>query len=360
MNFIVGGNAQGKTNILEGIYFLSTAKSHRTNQDNDLIQHEKKWFYIKGRAVSRGLSTVVEIINTCDERKKIKIDGKSQGKISSIIGKINTVMFSPEDLSLVKGSPSERRRFLDILISRISPSYLHLLQEYQSALRQRNELLKEIKKGYNNEKNGLNEHLETWDRLLVENGSEIVRQRMPIVSDLERIAADIHRELTHSHEALGIEYQSQLLCPNNDEPLNEFYIKSLGESIGLDIRQGSTSIGPHRDDLVLTINGLDARKFCSQGQQRTGVLSLKLANLEIMNLKIGDYPIVLLDDVTSELDDSRISFLFNLLSNIPVQTFLTSTNIDSRSIGRIDLSNSYTFVVENGMVREREGMRDEG
>lgn len=144
VNLITGENAQGKTNILEGIYFLSTVKSHRTNRDDELIQQEKEWFYLKGQVSSRNLSTVVEIINACGEKKRVKIDGRPQDRISSVIGKINVVMFSPEDLSLVKGAPSERRRFLDILISRISPSYLHALQEYQSVLSQRNEFRRNV------------------------------------------------------------------------------------------------------------------------------------------------------------------------------------------------------------------------
>ena len=144
VNLITGENAQGKTNILEGIYFLSTVKSHRTNRDDELIQQEKEWFYLKGQVSSRNLSTVVEIINACGEKKRVKIDGRPQDRISSVIGKINVVMFSPEDLSLIKGAPSERRRFLDILISRISPSYLHALQEYQSVLSQRNEFRRNV------------------------------------------------------------------------------------------------------------------------------------------------------------------------------------------------------------------------
>lgn len=359
MNLIAGGNAQGKTNILEGIYFLSTAKSHRTNRDNELIQYGKKWFYLKGQVSSKNLSTVVEIINTCDEKKKIRINGKTQGRISSIIGKINTVMFSPEDLSLVKGAPSERRRFLDILISRISPSYLHRLQEYQSALRQRNELLKKIRDG---RKGGgascsfaLYNSLDSWNALLIEAGSEIVKQRISIVSELAELAVEKHGQLTSSGEELCVKYQSQLVDTKHGDDgsdLNELYEKSLNGAIDLDIRQGSTSVGPHRDDLVFAIDSADVRKFCSQGQQRTSVLSLKLADLELMNLKLGEYPVVLLDDVTSELDDSRVAFLFDLLSKIPVQMFLTTTDLHgipaSMKGAWSNPDRSSFFIVENG------------
>lgn len=354
-NLLIGGNAEGKTNILEGIYFLSTAKSHRTNQDNELIQHEKRWFYIKGKALSLNSSTVVEIINTFDDKKRIKINGKSQGRISSVLGKINTVMFSPEDLSLMKGAPSDRRRFLDILISRINPSYLRLLGEYQSTLKQRNELLKRIRDD-KSKSTKLEDSLDSWNILLAEFGSAIIRQRTLAISELSGIAAEMHKKLTESHEELKIEYHSELLSKQEmgDLPnINERFIDNLRKLVDSDIKQGATSLGPHRDDLAFTIDSLDVRKFCSQGQQRTGVLALKLANLELTNSKIGEYPIVLLDDVTSELDEKRISFLFDLLSNIPVQTFLTATNLNNGLLKKFFRSNKADyniFFVNNGKV----------
>lgn len=354
-NLLIGGNAEGKTNILEGIYFLSTAKSHRTNQDNELIQHEKRWFYIKGEASSLNSSTVVEIVNTFDDKKRIKINGKSQGRISSVLGKINTVMFSPEDLSLMKGPPSDRRRFLDILISRINPSYLRLLGKYQSILKQRNELLKRIRDD-KSKSTKLEDSLDSWNILLAEFGSAIIRQRTLAISELSGIASEMHKKLTESHEELKIEYHSELLSKQEmgDLPnINERFIDNLRKLVDSDIKQGATSLGPHRDDLVFTIDSLDVRKFCSQGQQRTGVLALKLANLELTNSKIGEYPIVLLDDVTSELDEKRISFLFDLLSNIPVQTFLTATNLNNGLLKKFFHSNKADhniFFVNNGKV----------
>jgi DNA replication and repair protein RecF len=343
VNLITGENAQGKTNILEGIYFLSTVKSHRTNRDDELIQREKEWFYLKGQVSYKSLTTVVEIINASGEKKKVRINGRPQERISSVIGKINVVMFSPEDLSLVKGAPSERRRFLDILISRISPSYLHALQEYQAALTQRNELLKNIR-----ENKAPIDSLEPWNILLVRSGTEIMKQRVSAVSELAGLAKDKHKELTSGQEKLHTEYQSRLEC-DFDSEIDEIYEKSLDSAVDSDMRYGSTSIGPHRDDLVFTIDGVDARKFCSQGQQRTAVLSLKLANLELISKNLDDYPIVLLDDVTSELDENRAAFLFDLLGKIPVQTFLTATSVDSFPSG---LSDCKLFIVESGCVKD--------
>ncbi len=356
INIVIGGNAQGKTNILEGIYFLSTAKSHRTNQDNELIQHDKRWFYIKGKAESLNSSTIVEIINTFDDKKRIKIDGKSQGRISSVIGKINTVMFSPEDLSLMKGTPSDRRRFLDILISRINPAYLRLLGEYHLTLKQRNELLKKIRDD-RLRSTKLKDSLDSWNTLLADFGSAIMKQRISVISELSGIATEMHKKLTESHEELKIEYYSEVLAKEESDDLpgiNERFIDSLRKLTDSDIKQGVTSLGPHRDDLIFKIDSLDARKFCSQGQQRTGVLALKLANLELTNARIGEYPIVLLDDVTSELDEKRISFLFNLLGNIPVQTFLTTTNLNNGLLKNFFHSSNTDydiFLVDNGKVK---------
>ena len=250
-------------------------------------------------------------------------------------------MFSPEDLSLVKGSPSERRRFLDILISRIRPSYLHALQDYQSVLGQRNELLKSIR-----DKRANPESLDSWDALLIKAGTEIIKQRVSVISELADTAKEKHEKLTSSKEELNTEYQTRLEC-DFDSELDEVYEKNLSSAIDSDIRNGSTSVGPHRDDLIFTIDSVDARKFCSQGQQRTAVLSLKLANLEFISKNLDDYPIILLDDVTSELDEYRASFLFDLLSKIPVQTFLTATSAD---VFPVNLSDCKRFTVKGGCV----------
>jgi len=351
VNLITGKNAQGKTNILEGIYFLSTAKSHRTNHDDELIQHGKQWFYLKGnvsysKVDSQRISipnptSAVEVINTYGEKKRVRINGKPQDKISSLIGKINVVMFSPEDLSLIKGSPGERRRFLDILISRISPSYLLALQEYYSSLNQRNELLKNIR-----DKRATSDTLDSWDDLLVKSGSEILRQRFYMISELSQMAKEKHSQLTSGQEELGIEYKSEGNINSSD--IEELFRKSLRGFVDSDIRRGLTSVGPHRDDLIFTIACLDTKKFCSQGQQRTSVLSLKLANMELMIKKLNEYPIILLDDVTSELDENRASFLFELLSNISAQTFVTATDFNNIPIRVPDCT---SFIVEKGRVK---------
>jgi len=360
VNLIIGGNAQGKTNILEGIHFLSTAKSHRTNIDNELIQNEKDWFYLKGRVFTRNIVTEVEMINVCEDKKKVKINGKLQNKISSIIGKINVVMFSPEDLSLVKGSPSERRRFLDILLSSIDPTYLRDIQEYQSTLKQRNELLRRIKEKRSININSDIDELDSWNLLLSKFGAEVIKKRTLLIPELSELSNYNHKELTQLKEEFEISYQSQLSksLVSNEQIYDAFY-KNLNDNLDSDIKSGTTSVGPHRDDLIFTIDGMDIKKFCSQGQQRTSVLSLKLATLELMKRRLGEYPIILLDDVTSELDKQRVLLLFSLLSKIPSQTLLTTTELDELLSNGLEtlLYNNYDsdvriFIVDNGNVRD--------
>jgi len=279
-------------------------------------------------------------------------------------------MFSPEDLSLVKGSPSERRRFLDILISSVDATYLRSIQEYQSALRQRNELLKKIREqraGNEGNDRSYVDTLDSWNSLLAKVGSDVIKKRISIVPELSELAGDSHGELTQSQEMLNIEYQSQLAKSlNSDDQIYEIFQRSLNKNTDSDIRSGTTNTGPHRDDLLFTIDSMDIRKFCSQGQQRTAVLSLKLATLELMNRRLGEYPVVLLDDVTSELDDKRVLFLFNLLSKIPSQTLLTTTGLgelwnDGLKAWLFNNSDSECkdiqpdikiFIVDNGNVRD--------
>ena len=359
MNIIIGGNAQGKTNILEGIYFLSTAKSHRTSVDSELIQNGKEWFYLKGCVLTKDSSIVVEIANSNVEKKKIKINGKVQDKISSVIGKINTVMFSPEDLALVKGTPSERRKFLDILISRIDRVHLYNIQEYNSALKQRNELLRKIreKRKLKQDFAPYSDTLDSWNSLLVRYGTEIVQKRVSIIPELSELVKEKHGQLTLSKENIKLEYQSQLTKPNNvGDQIKDIFQKSLDKNVDIDIRFGTTTIGPHRDDLIITVDDMDIRKFGSQGQQRTAVLSLKLATIDLINQRLGEYPIILLDDVASELDEKRVSLLFDLINKIPAQTFLTTTDFHNSDM-KIWLSDRKKsdlniFIVENGCVRK--------
>jgi len=341
MNLIVGDNAQGKTNLLEAIYFLSTARSHRTHLDDELIQHGADWFYLKGCLVSELIDTVVEISNVIGGRKRIKINGETQPKISHLIGQTNVVMFSPESLALVKGSPTDRRKFLDILISQISPIYLQQLQTYQSVLKQRNELLKQIR-----DKRATNDLLAPWDEQLREAGVKIMQKRGEVVAKLSLFARERHEELTNSEEHLGIGYKKSFES-SNDGDLASCYQNALSQSLYADTLRGTTSSGPHRDDLTFAINNLDAKRFGSQGQHRTVALSIKLAELSLIKDEIDELPIILLDDVASELDPNRAAFLFNLLAKLNVQVFVTTTHIDNLFVNP---SECVIFNVKSGTI----------
>jgi len=341
MNLIVGDNAQGKTNLLEAIYFLSTARSHRTHLDDELIQHGADWFYLKGCLISGLTDTVIEISNVIGSRKRVKINGKIQPKISRLIGQTNVVMFSPESLALVKGSPTDRRKFLDILISQISPTYLQQLQTYHLILKQRNELLKQIK-----DKRATNDLLAPWDEQLLEAGVGLIRKREEVIAKLALFAQEKHNVLTNSEEYLDVSYKKSFEY-TGDEDLISCYQNALSQSLYADTLRGSTSSGPHRDDLTVLINNFDVRRFGSQGQQRTAALSLKLAELELIRDEIDELPIVLLDDVASELDQNRATFLFNLLDKLSVQVFVTTTQLDNLCV---NLSECAIFSVKSGTI----------
>lgn len=368
VNLIVGENAQGKTTLLEAIYFLSTAKSHRTYPDDELIRHDEDWFYLKGKIVATDGShshtkpephnlqplnlMTVEVSNELSGKKRFKSNGVLQRKLSQWIGQFNVVFFSPESLTLVKGSPADRRRFVDILISQINSAYLNALQNYQFALKQRNELLKQIRA-----KQASPEFLDPWDDILITEGGSIIQTRVRIFAQLKAYIQAKHAELTGNRETLKVKYQPS---PEKIENLTaqeaaELFRRGLQSSRSYDILRGATSLGPHRDDFKLILETQadgkmylqEAKAFGSQGQQRTIVLALKLGELELIHETTGKTPIVLLDDVFSELDEERSSFLFKLLGRLNAQIFITSTR---QATWAPDLGDCRVLTVHNGQV----------
>ena len=369
VNLIIGGNAQGKTSLLEAIYFLSTAKSHRTYPDNELIRHNEDWFYLKGIiacsdkddsctdpdeiGIQSDLMTL-EVSNQLNGRKRFKLNSHLQKKLSQWIGQFKVVFFSPESLTLVKGSPADRRRFIDILLFQISSTYLKHLQNYQLVLKQRNELLKQIRSKQANVK-----LLEAWDTLLVEDGVAIIQARSETLGQLKVHAQAKHAELTGDCEKLELIYQPPAILTGIDsvsrsEAVEQFR-KALNTSRDNDILRGTTSAGPHRDDFKLvletqwegTILREEAKPFSSQGQQRTIALALKLAELEVMRQTTHKTPIVLLDDVLSELDEVRSTFLLELLQDLNAQTFITSTHLD---VWMREVKDCRVLTVKNGQI----------
>lgn len=318
INIFIGENAQGKTNILEAIYYGAMGHSHRTNTDSELIRWEQE-----GASISLFFSRLnVDnslLFKFSNEKNKEIIANNYNIKPKELIGLLNVVLFSPEDLMLIKGMPTMRRRFLDVEISQVSPTYYQQLLKYNRIVSQRNTLLKKIRE--NKEKP---EMLDTWDEQLAMIGSKIVEKRQETVKKLAMLANLMHRKITNSKENLTVIYQKHGIDSTEIDHLGEEYRSKLLALRQNDIWRGSTSVGPHRDDLVLSVNNINLRTFGSQGQQRTGVLALKLAELEFIKSETGEYPILLLDDVMSELDASRRQHLIAFIKD-RVQTFITAT-----------------------------------
>jgi DNA replication and repair protein RecF len=324
LNIIIGDNAQGKTNILESIYYAVTGKSHRTNYDNEMIRWGESFLRVVLAGERYSGKIKIEIIVRTDGKKILKINNKPKKKLSELIGAINTVLFSPEDMMMVKGSPSVRRRFLDMEISQTSPSYCHNLVSYNKALSQRNNLLKAVREGEEND-----QLIDIWDTQLVNYGVPIIKKRSEVIGKIKPIAREIHRKITDGKEEINVSYISSVNFKNMDDGVKEeeFFLKKLKENRKMEIIKGVTSLGPHRDDMGLKIGSTDIKSFGSQGQQRTGALSLKLSEIEFIKMETGESPVLLLDDVMSELDEKRRKFLLEVVRE-KVQTFITSTGVE--------------------------------
>ncbi|OEF99631.1 DNA replication/repair protein RecF [Vulcanibacillus modesticaldus] len=346
INIFQGNNAQGKTNILEALYLLALAKSHRTSKEKELIRWGNSFSVVKGSFKTRRGNLNLEVQLT-PKGKKVKVNQLEKRKLSEYIGMLNVVMFGPEDLSLVKGSPQYRRKFLDIEIGQVSPSYLYHLSQYQKVIRHRNNYLKEIT---NSGENSV-ELLEIWDIQLIEHGTKVILKRINFLRQLEKWAKNIHSNITDNREVLSILYKSSLSLEDGslrESDIMEQYKNNLLKLRQQEIYRGTTLIGPHRDDLEFFINQVDVQSFGSQGQQRTTALSLKLAEIELINEEVGEYPILLLDDVLSELDAIRQTQLIQTIED-KVQTIITTTSIDSIDINT--LKRSALYHVEAGKVK---------
>lgn len=388
VNLIIGGNAQGKTSLLEAIYFLCTAESHRATRDAELIRHNEAGFYLKG-VLTNSSNDVISLEASKRARGQFKLvkNGVLHTKRSEWIGQFNAVFFAPESLILVKGAPAERRRFLDLLIAQIDNNYLQHLQKYQLVLKQRNELLKQIRTTFVDAA-----QLDAWDKLLLTHGTAITLKRLQVFNQLKNYAMHNHQKLTGGRENLALTYRSasvpndrsrnggtddnstalnslaeaevELVPITSESEITEQFRETLKVSRAADLQRGTTLVGPHRDDFLIELENQPstvlsesdaqisdtnaekviseydllteeneigrevARAYGSQGQQRTIALALKLAELELIHATTGRNPIVLLDDVTSELDYKRIGYLLGVLQNLSAQTFITATHAE--------------------------------
>ncbi|MDA8234325.1 MAG: DNA replication/repair protein RecF [Clostridia bacterium] len=319
LNIITGPNAQGKTNLLEGLVFASIGKSHR-GRDEDLPTWGSDFFRISVDFFKQERDFKIEI-RWQEKKKKILINGVQKKKIGELLGNLNTVLFAPEDLQMVKGGPGERRKFLDLEISQLNPTYYHDLQQFIKILSQRNNLLKQISQGFTSAA-----MLEIWDQQLVDWGAKIYFKRIEILKKFNPLARLMHRKITNGKETLEIQYISSVGQEKETQSNYQEVWRNLIEiSRKEEIRKGFTIYGPHRDDLRFVVNNIDMRYFGSQGQQRTTALAVKLAELELVKSEIGHYPVLLLDDVMSELDDLRQKYLLQTIQE-KIQTFITTTN----------------------------------
>jgi DNA replication and repair protein RecF len=348
INVLIGENAQGKTNLIESVYFLAMSRSHRTSKDNELIKWDSDFAKVKGNLKKKSHSIPLEII--LSKRGKIaKLNHLEQKRLSDYIGQLNVILFAPEDLALVKGSPSVRRRFIDMELGQMNKIYLHHLSQYQKILKQRNQYLKKVRS------------VETHDPIFLEvlteqiasEAAEVLYYRFRFIKQLDKWANKVQTDISNEKEQLEIKYKtsSSYEAGLEKSEIFERLINDYSEAIEREIDQGTTTVGPHRDDLVFYVNEKDVQTFGSQGQQRTTALSVKLAEIELMHEVTGEYPILLLDDVLSELDDSRQSHLLNAIQN-KVQTFITTTSLDGV---QMDLLNEpLIFNVMSGAIIETE------
>lgn len=346
VNVILGENAQGKTNVMESIFVLAMAKSHRTSNDKDLIRWDEEYAKIEGRIKKAHGSLPMQLVIS-KKGKKAKCNHIEQQKLSQYVGNMNVVMFAPEDLHLVKGSPQVRRRFIDMEIGQVSPIYLHDVSQYQKILQQRNHYLRllQIKKQTDFTM------LEILTEQFIQIACKIVLKRFEFLKLLEEWAKPIHHGISRGLETLEIKYKPSADVSESHDLSNmiRIYEEKFAKIKEREIERGVTMFGPHRDDLLFFVNGRDVQTFGSQGQQRTTALSVKLAEIELIHEEINEYPILLLDDVLSELDDYRQSHLLNTIQG-KVQTFVTTTSVDG--IDHQTLKEAATFNVEAGKVRK--------
>ena len=338
-NILYGDNAQGKTNILEAIFISSTTKSHKSTKDKDIINFLEEEAHIRTYIEKDDEITKVDMHLRSAKSKGIAINNQRIKKAAELMGILNVVFFSPEDLAIIKSGPSERRRFADMELCQLDNFYLYNLNHYNKIIYQRNKLLKDIQINPS-----LKDTISIWDTQLVSYGSKIIERRKAFAEQLNEIIVRIHKKLSGDKEELRILYEAGTSIKD--------FEKNLALNYEKDIRLKQTTVGPHRDDFSFYINGIDIRKFGSQGQQRTAALSLKLSEIELIKKITKDTPVLLLDDVLSELDSNRQNFLLNNIGNI--QTIITCTGLDEFVNNRFEIDRIFR-VVDGSVARLEEG-----
>lgn len=329
INVFFGENAQGKTNIIEAIYLSAFGKSFRTKKENEIIKEDKDIAEVEIEYEKKDRDGKIKVI--LNNKKNIFLNGIKIKKLSELLSNLNIVIFTPDDINILKGTPQKRRRFIDIMIGQLKPNYIYTLNNYLKILEQRNIYLRQIKEEGKNES-----FLDIWDEKLVEEAEKIYKYRKEFLLKIEDKIREEHREITKNKEELKLEYISDFF--NKEE-----FLKKLKEKRKLDILKGYTTKGVHRDDFVIYINGKQVNVFGSQGQNRTVMLSLKLAEIEVIKEEIDEYPVLLLDDFMSELDNKRIKNFFEKIGDI--QVIITCTEKIN-----IEKLNFFVYNVKDGKV----------
>lgn len=346
VNVFLGANAQGKTNLLEAIYVLALARSHRTSNDKDLIFFQDTYAKLQGD-LQKKLGKVPLEMTLNSKGKRVKVNHLEKKSLSQYVGQMNLVLFAPEDLAIIKGSPAGRRRFLDMELSQVDPQYLYYLNQYRKVLKQRNRYLKLQAHASNDPV-----YLEVLTEQLAHWGSKVIKKRGEFLSLLQSLAAPIQEEISDQQEQLTLEYMGLSTLDQNWDAWSESDILTKLQTEYQNVapqesKRCMTLAGPHRDDIGFLVNGKSLQFYGSQGQQRTAVLALKLAEIEVMKEKTGEYPVLLLDDVLSELDSSRQTHLLKTIAG-KVQTFLTTPSLSEVELKIIDQPRIFT--VEDGKL----------
>ena len=328
-NILYGDNAQGKTNILEAIYLGGTTKSHRGSKDREIIKFEEDESHIRMVVSKKNMKYRIDMHLKKNKAKGVAINGLPIKKARELFGIVNLVFFSPEDLNIIKNGPGERRRFIDLELCQLNAIYLTDLSNYNHIVNQRNKLLKDL--AFRPE---LMDTLDIWDLQMAEFGKKIIQARAKFIEKLNEIIQDIHRNLTGNRETLQLVYEPSVTAESIEQ--------EIARNRERDLKFKLTTIGPHRDDLCVMVNGMDIRKFGSQGQQRTAALSLKLSEIYLVKEVVKDTPVLLLDDVLSELDSNRQNYLLNSIHD--VQTVITCTGLDEFVNNRFHINKIFHVV----------------
>lgn len=350
VNVLIGANGQGKTNLLEAIYYLAMGNNFRGNKDTELIQWEKSYFRLTGlmkKEESERFHTL-EVYIDKEKNKQLKINGVKYKSMSELYTYLRVVLFSPDDLKIVKGAPAERRRYLDGCMSQQDKTYYRLIRDYDRIVQQRNNVLKSLQYRQDHRQDAQGQ-LAVWNQYLVAYGSQIIYKRLQYLKMLVPMARKVQQALTSEKERFSVTYHCSMgaIGDFSLEQIKDLFERILVQKQGEEIARGTTLWGPHRDDLIFYLNGMDLKRYGSQGQQRTAILSLKLAELQTFYKLYGEYPLLLLDDVMSELDDDRRRFLLNMVKKYQIQTIITGANIELLTD---EIAENEIFSIQEGKI----------